>query len=86
MVFELHMMKEKEEEERRIAKFSRLLFSASELGSKTLGALLTIVMQRLLVCVLAHFAVVITELLPYLKGECDTFWKKINFRFFIFNI
>ena len=64
MVFELRMMKKKKEEEkeeRRIAKskFSSLFFSASELGSKTLGALS--------VSVLAHLAVVITELLPYLK-------------------
>ena len=51
MVIELRVMKKKEEV-RRItkSKFSSFLFSASEWGSGTLGAFLTIVYQRLFIC------------------------------------
>ena len=58
----------KNEEEKRITKlkFPCLLFSASEWGSRTIGILKQYTNKGFL-SVLAHLAVVITELLPYLK-------------------
>ena len=73
MVFELHVMNRKKEEEevKRItkSKFSSFLFSVSEWGSRALGTILTIVYSKgfLSVRVLAHFAAVLSDLLPYLK-------------------
>ena len=69
MDLKLNVMKREEEQRRIKSKFSCLFFLASDWCSRTLGAFLTIVWQRLfVVCVLAHLAEVMhAGLLLYLK-------------------